>query len=240
MLHILEGHRIPDATFRIRSRGTARDVTTAEIFANKMVIAFGVPGAFTPTCSSTHVPWYEELASTFKRRGIDDIVCISVNDSFVMDAWKRAENADSITFLADGNGSLTEAMGLLVDKTAAGLGRRSRRYSMVVRDGVIERMFVEGPVGDPLEVSDADTMLTFLGGAAPHDIVLVTKPGCEHCARARAMLVEADLPWAELPASPRVLRALPGARTTPQVFVDGRHVGGADDLGAWLGPRPQA
>lgn len=230
-----EGQRIPETSFRVRDGGSWIDISTKDVFAGRTVIAFGLPGAFTPTCSSSHVPRYNELAPAFEQLGVHAIVCVSVNDSFVMNAWKAAEGADQITFLPDGNGTFTEAMGMLVAKTDIGFGKRSWRYSMLVRDRMIERMFIEDEVpGDPFEVSDADTMLKYLGGSAPHDIVLFTKPGCAHCARATALLVERGLPWAELSTSPRILRALPGARTTPQVFVDGRHLGGADELAAWL------
>jgi glutaredoxin len=124
---------------------------------------------------------------------------------------------------------------MLVDKAALGFGPRSWRYAMVVRDGVIDALFVEPEVeGDPFEVSDADTVLRHLGGAAPPDVALVTRPGCAHCERAKAALAGAGLAWTEVPASPRLLRALPGAGTTPQVFVDKQHIGGADELVAWL------
>ena len=124
---------------------------------------------------------------------------------------------------------------MLADKSDAGLGSRSWRYSMLVRDGRIEKMFVEPErPGDPFSVSDADTMLEHLGGRAPHDIVMFSRPGCGHCVRAKRMLNERGLRFSELPTSPRILRALPGPRTTPQIFVDGQHVGGADELAAWL------
>ncbi|MES2639573.1 MAG: glutathione peroxidase [Myxococcota bacterium] len=231
-----EGQKIPDATFHTRVDGNWKDVSTQELFAGKSVVVFALPGAFTPTCSSAHVPRYNELFDTFAARGVDDILCVSVNDCFVMDAWKQDQKADRITFVPDGNGEFTEKMGLLVGKDNLGFGKRSWRYSMLVRDGVIEKMFIEPDVaGDPFQVSDADTMLGYLGGDTPHDIVLFTKPGCGHCARAKAALTEKGLTYAELPTSPRILRALPGARTTPQVFVDGKHIGGADELVSWIG-----
>jgi peroxiredoxin/glutaredoxin len=234
-----EGKRVPDVNLRVRVDGTWKDVSTRELFAGKTVVVFALPGAFTPTCSSAHVPRYNELVPALRARGADEVMCISVNDPFVMDAWKETQGADRVTFVPDGNGAFTEAMGMLVDKANLGFGKRSWRYSMLVRDGVIEKMFIEpDKPGDPFEVSDADTMLRYLGGEAPHDIVLFTKPGCSHCARAKRLLAERDLPYAELPTTPRVLRALPGARTTPQVFVDGRHIGGADELEKWLASMP--
>jgi glutathione-dependent peroxiredoxin len=233
-----EGQRVPDVTFRVREDGKWKSLTTRELFDGKTVVAFALPGAFTPTCSSAHVPRYQELFPQLKAKGVDRVVCFSVNDAFVMDAWKENQGADDLIFVPDGNGEFAEKMGMLVDKDAVGFGRRSWRYSMLVRDGVIEKMFVEpDKAGDPFECSDADTMLQHLGGGAPPDIALFTKPGCSHCARAKKALEAANLPYEELPTSPRILRALPGARTTPQVFVDGRHLGGADELVAWLDSR---
>lgn len=230
-----EGQRVPEVTFHTRIGGTWKDVSTAQLFAGKTVIVFALPGAFTPTCSSAHVPRYNELADTFGAHGVDDILCVSVNDAFVMDAWKVDQRAERVTFIPDGNGEFTEKMGMLVGKDQLGFGKRSWRYSMLVRDGVIEKMFIEPDVaGDPFQVSDADTMLRHLGGDAPADVVIFTKPGCSHCARAKAALAEKKIPYAELPTSPRILRALPGARTTPQVFVNGAHLGGADELVSWL------
>lgn len=235
MSDTLEGTRVPQVTLRVRDDGRWRDVSTSELFDGRTVVLFSLPGAFTPTCSSAHVPRYEELYEQFRAVGVDDILCVSVNDAFVMDAWKKDQGAHHITFVPDGNGTFTDAMGMLVDKDDLGFGARSWRYAMVVRDGVIEKMFVEPrEPGDPYHVSDADTVLTWLGGRAPSDVVLFTRPGCVHCSRARKALEAAGLPWSELPSSPRILRALPGARTTPQVFIDGQHIGGADELVAWL------
>jgi len=129
------------------------------------VVVFSLPGAFTPTCSSSHVPRYEELHDELRARGVDDVLCVSVNDAFVMDAWREEQGARRVTFVPDGNGAFTAGMGMLVDKAALGFGQRSWRYSMLVRDGVIEKMFVEPEQpGDPFQVSDADTMLRYLGG----------------------------------------------------------------------------
>lgn len=234
-----EGQKVPNVSFRVRDNdGNWSTVTTDDLFANKKVVVFALPGAFTPTCSSSHLPRYNMLADDFKAAGVDDILCVSVNDTFVMNAWQEDQGADRITFVPDGNGEFSKGMGMLVDKDDLGFGARSWRYSMLVNDGVVEKMFIEEErPGDPFDVSDADTMLKYLGGTAKPDILLFTKPGCTHCARAKRMLNEAGLPYAELPTSPRILRALPGARTTPQVFVDGKHVGTADDLATWLTAR---
>ncbi len=146
----ITGSRVPNVTFHTRRGHEWVDVTTADIFAGKTVAVFSLPGAFTPTCSSTHVPRYNQLTPQLKAHGVDDVVCMSVNDSFVMNAWKESEKADNLTFVPDGNGEFTEGMGMLVDKDFLGFGKRSWRYSMLVRDGVIEKMFIEPEVeGDP-------------------------------------------------------------------------------------------
>ncbi|KYF72385.1 glutathione peroxidase [Sorangium cellulosum] len=237
MLKNLEGQRVPDVTFRTRVDGQWKDVTTKDVFSGKKVVVFALPGAFTPTCSSSHVPRYNELAGELKRRGVDAIVCVSVNDAFVMDEWGKAQHAEKVQFLPDGNGEFTEKMGMLVDKANLGFGKRSWRYSMLVDDGVIKKMFIEPEVeGDPFEVSDADTMLKYLDpqSKAPHDVLLFTKPGCSYCTKAKRLLDERGVPYEEVSASPRRLRAVSGKSSTPQVFVDGQYVGGADDLEAYL------
>ncbi len=238
MFESKEGQHIPEVTFRGRAGGQWEDVGTAEIFAGKTVVVFSLPGAFTPTCSSSHVPRYQELAPTLKSHGVDEIVCVSVNDGFVMEAWQADQQADRIRFLPDGNGEFTRGMGMLVDKRELGFGPRSWRYSMLVVDGVVKKMFIEPEKpGDPFEVSDADTMLDYVAPDArrPEDIVLFTKEGCSHCARAKAALQERGLDYEEVPAGARLLRAVSGHQTTPQVFIGGQYVGGADELVARLG-----
>ncbi len=232
-----EGQRIPEVTFHTRRDGAWQDVTTRELFAGKKVVVFGLPGAFTPTCSSAHVPRYNELYDTFKAKGIDSIVCISVNDAFVMDEWARAQHAERITFIPDGNGEFSNKLGMLVDKSNLGFGKRSWRYSMFVDDGVIKKMFVEpDQEGDPYEVSDADTMLRYLDPESrpPHDVVMFTKPGCPYCVKARKLLEAKGWAYDEVPASPRRLRAISSTSSTPQVFVDGNYIGGADELEEFL------
>jgi glutaredoxin-like protein len=237
MLKNIEGTRIPSITFRTRENEQWKDVTTEEVFEGKKVVVFALPGAFTPTCSSSHVPRYEELASAIRARGVDDIVCVSVNDGFVMAEWAKAEKATQVRFLPDGNAELTGALGMLVDKRGLGFGQRSWRYSMLVDDGVIKKMFIEPEKdGDPFEVSDADTMLRYLApdAKAPADILLFTKPGCAFCTRAKKALETRGLPYEEVASSPRRLRAASGRTTTPQVFIDGKHIGGAEELDAYL------
>lgn len=231
------GQSVPDVVFHTRANGAWRDVSTSDIFANQKVVVFSLPGAFTPTCSTSHVPRYEELYETFREQGVDRIVCVSVNDAFVMDAWKREQQVHKVEFLPDGNGAFTAGMGMLVDKAGVGFGQRSWRYAMVVDNGVITHMFVEPDVeGDPYEVSDADTVLRAIAADVrlPPDILLLTKPFCGHCTRAKAALDAAGLPYAEIAATPRMLRAVSATPTTPRVFVDGRLLGGADELAAWL------
>ncbi|MEZ4429987.1 MAG: glutathione peroxidase [Nannocystaceae bacterium] len=234
-----EGERVPEVSFRVREGAQWRTVTTRELFAGKRVVVFALPGAFTPTCSSAHVPRYNELAATLRAHGVDDILCVSVNDTFVMNAWRAEQGADQLTFVPDGNGEFTAGMGMLVKKDDLGFGARSWRYSMLVDDGVIERMFIEPDVpGDPFQVSDADTMLRYVApeAKAPPDILMFTRAGCGHCARAKALLDARGLAYEEVPASPRRLRAVSGQATTPQIFLDGAHIGGADELAAHLAP----
>jgi glutathione-dependent peroxiredoxin len=206
-------------------------VTTNDVFANKKVVVFALPGAYTPTCSSSHLPRYNELADAFTSRGIDAIVCVAVNDTFVMNEWARVEDAEHITFLPDGNGEFTQKMGMLVDKRNLGFGQRSWRYSMLVGNGTITKMFIEPEVdGDPYDVSDADTMLRYVDpkAKAPADVLLFTKPGCAFCTEAKKLLDEHSLAYDEVASSPRSLRAVSGKSTTPQVFIDGKYVGGAE------------
>ena len=139
----MEGKKVPQVTFRTRQGDQWVDVTSSELFDNKTVIVFSLPGAFTPTCSSSHLTRYNELAPVFKKYGVDDILVVSVNDTFVMNAWKEDEKADNITFVPDGNGEFTEGMGMLVGKEDLGFGKRSWRYSMLVKNGVVEKMFIE-------------------------------------------------------------------------------------------------
>jgi glutaredoxin-like protein len=237
MLADKTGQTVPTVTFKIREQDQWQDATTEQLFANKTVVVFSLPGAFTPTCSSTHLPRYNELASVFKANGVDDIVCISVNDTFVMNAWLADQDAENITVIPDGNGEFTQGMGMLVDKQDLGFGQRSWRYSMLVKNGVIDKMFIEPQLpGDPFEVSDADTMLKYINqdAVAPVDISLFTKPGCPHCARAKQLLREKHMGFEEIvigqDATLLSLRAVSGLATVPQIFIGGKHIGGADEL----------
>ena len=176
-----EGQRLPQVAFRTRTGGEWKTVTTDDIFKGRTVAVFSLPGAFTPTCSSTHLPRYNELAPAFRANGVDEIVCVSVNDGFVMSEWAKDQEAANVRLLPDGNGEFTEKMGMLVDKADLGFGKRSWRYSMLVKDGVIEKMFIEPQKpGDPFEVSDADTMLAYINPKAkkPDQVAILTREGC--------------------------------------------------------------
>ena len=241
MLENREGQSVPSVVFKPRQNDEWVDVSTDALFKGRTVVVFSLPGAFTPTCSSSHLPRYNELAPVFKANGVDEILCLSVNDTFVMNAWKRDQEAENITVIPDGNGEFSAGMGMLVDKADLGFGKRSWRYSMLVRDGVIEKMFIEPQKpGDPFEVSDADTMLAHINPQAkkPDAISIITKPGCPFCAKAKKMLEERGMGYEEIvlgeDASTRSLRAISGRDTVPQVFINGRHIGGSDDLAGYL------
>ena len=244
MLENREGQTVPEVTFRTRQRHDWVEVSSNDLFKGRTVVVFSLPGAFTPTCSSSHVPRFNELAPAFFENGVDDIVCVSVNDAFVMNEWKQDQAADRITFIPDGNGEFTEGMGMLVDKNDLGFGKRSWRYAMLVKDGVVEKMFIEPEKpGDPFEVSDADTMLDYINPEAdkPHDVVMFTREGCPFCTRAKGLLHDAEIPFEEVrvggDVTIRSVRAATGVETVPQVFVDGRHLGGSDQLADWLEKR---
>lgn len=237
----MEGQKVPDVTFAIREGEDWISKSSEDIFAGKNVVVFSLPGAFTTTCSSTHLPRYNELASLFKANGIDSIVCLSVNDTFVMNAWAQDQEASNIELLPDGNGEFTDGMGLLVDKNDLGFGKRSWRYSMLVKDKVIDKMFIEPDLpGDPFEVSDADTMLNYIAPDAVSDkaVSLFTKPNCPYCAKAKDMLAAHHLPYEEIvmgkDASITSLRAVSGRTTVPQVYINGEHIGGSDELEAYF------
>jgi glutaredoxin-like protein len=232
-----EGQKIPNVTFPMRVNDAWATRNSDEIFAGKTVVVFSLPGAFTPTCSSSHLPRYNELATKLHSNGVDEIICMSVNDTFVMNAWAADQHAENISFIPDGNGDFTNGMGLLVDKSDIGFGKRSWRYSMLVKDGIIEKMFIEEDLpGDPFAVSDADTMLAYINPEAVQksEITIFSKPSCPHCANTKALLVEKGLQFEELTVgvdiSISAMRAITKADTVPQIFIDGQHIGGNDEL----------
>ena len=242
MLTSREGQRVPYVTFRTRRNNQWVDLTTDDLFGGQTVVVFSLPGAFTPTCSSTHVPGYNQLAKVFKDNGVDDIICISVNDAFVMDEWAKAQEASNITMIPDGNGEFSAGMGMLVDKADLGFGKRSWRYSMLVKNGTIEKMFIEPEEpGDPFKVSDAETMLNYINPQAvkPKNVFMFAKEGCPFCARAKTMLNERGIDYEAVNVgknvSTRSLFAATGATTVPQVFIDGQLIGGSEALATHFG-----
>lgn len=170
--------QVPDVTFKTRVYDESvdgpnpfrwQDVTSDEIFKGKKIVIFAIPGAFTPTCSSKHLPGYEEKYEELKELGVDEVICLSVNDAFVMYKWSQDLGVKKVQMLPDGNCEFTEKMGMAVSKDNLGFGKRSWRYSMFVDNGEIQKIFVEpgysdNCVDDPFEVSGADTMIEYLKG----------------------------------------------------------------------------
>ena len=154
---VQEGDKVPAATFKVMGPDGPADMTSEELFAGKTVALFSVPGAFTPICSAKHLPGFVEKAGDLKAKGINVIACTAANDVFVMDAWGKDQNVGDITMLADGSANFAKALGLELDLTGRGMGMRAQRYSMIVKDGVIEKLNVEE--GGAFEVSSAEHML---------------------------------------------------------------------------------
>jgi len=167
---------VPQVTFKTRVRDESvggenpyrwQDVTSDDYFKGKKAVVFALPGAFTPTCSATHLPGYERMYDDFKALGIDEVYCLSVNDAFVMNKWGEHLGARKVKLIPDGSGEFTKEMGMMVKKDNLGFGDRSWRYSMYVEDGVVKKMFIEPGFSDncpddPFEISDAETMLNYL------------------------------------------------------------------------------
>jgi len=168
----LEGKKVPSVVFRTRVQGAGgdfewKDVSSDEIFSGKKVVVFSLPGAFTPTCSSTHLPGYEAKYDELIAAGADEVYCLSVNDSYVMNAWKKDQGVEKVKMIPDGSCEFTKGIGMLVRKDPEGFGDRSWRYSMYVEDGEIKKAFIEEGFQDncptdPFEVSDAETILEYL------------------------------------------------------------------------------
>ncbi len=157
---IQAGDNIPSCTLKTMGEQGPTDITTDEIFTGKKVVLFAVPGAFTPGCSLTHLPGYVVNADKIKAKGVDTIACMAVNDAFVMDAWGKAQNAEELLMLADGNGEFTTALGLELDGSGFGLGQRSQRFAMIVEDGKVTHLNVEPGAG--VDVSSAETIMALL------------------------------------------------------------------------------
>jgi len=158
------GDHIPDLTLTVVDEEGPKPVSSKDFFAGKTVVLFAVPGAFTPTCSARHLPGFKDHAADFKAKGVDTVACISVNDYFVMKAWARDQGiADEVVMLAEGNGDFAKAVGLQLDGSGFGMGPRSQRYAMIVKDGVVEQLFVEGK--GEFRVSSAEYVLEQLEAA---------------------------------------------------------------------------
>lgn len=235
------GQKIPHVALPVRENFAWAQWQTQEIFANKTVVVFSLPGAFTPTCSSTHLPRYDQLSEVFSDNGVDDIYCVSVNDTFVMDAWANDLAIKNVKMLPDGNGDFTDGMDMLVEKKQLGFGKRSWRYSMLVKNGVIDKMFIEEETpGDPFGVSDADTMLNYINSdaKAPPSITIISKVWCPFCQKAKKLLADKGLSYEEIvideTATHITTRALTGSSAVPQIFIDGKLIGGSSELEEYL------
>ena len=167
--HVVFKTRVKDESVDKENPYVWKDQTTEDIFGNKEVVLFALPGAFTPTCSTSHLPGYEENYQKFRELGIDEVICMAVNDAFVMFQWGEDQNIENVYMLPDGNADMTRKLGMLVEKENLGFGMRSWRYSAYIVDGKIHKMFIEpgygdNVEGDPFEVSDAQTMIDYLEG----------------------------------------------------------------------------
>jgi glutaredoxin-like protein len=236
--------QVPEVELAELKDGKVQRITSTELFKGRRVIVFALPGAFTPTCSTAHVPGYVARLKDFHEAGIDDVLCLSVNDPYVMEAWQRSEKAQGIRFIADPFAEFTQAMDMAVDHRDASLGVRSWRYSMLVNDGKIEVMFIEPDVaGDPFEVSDADTMWNHLrpGQKSRETAFMLARQGCPHCARAKELLSQHGIAYEAVhlgeELSMQGVKAASGAPTVPQIFINGRLIGGADQLAGYLSSR---
>lgn len=240
----LAGSPVPDVELAELRDGNLLRFPSSDLFRGHRIVVFALPGAFTPTCSTAHVPGYVALLKDFRQAGIDDVVCLSVNDPYVMEAWQRAEKAEGVRFVADPYGEFTQAMGMSVDQRSASLGTRSWRYSMLVDNGTIETMFIEPEVaGDPFEVSDAETMLKYLRPDHKHvsPAFVLARHGCRHCARAKDLLNSFGIPFEAVhlgdELTMRGVKAASGGTTVPQIFIDGKLIGGTDQLAEYLSQR---
>ena len=154
------GDKVPSVALAHMTADGPKEITSDELFAGKKVVLFALPGAFTPTCSASHLPGFVVNADKIKAKGVDEIVCLSVNDAFVMDAWGKAQNAEEIHMVADGNADFAKAVGLELDLIARGMGVRLQRFAMIVEDGVVKHLNVEAP--GKFEISSAETMMALL------------------------------------------------------------------------------
>jgi peroxiredoxin/glutaredoxin len=236
-----ERERVPEVELAEICDGQAQKVSTRELFGGRRVVLFALPGAFTPTCSTAHVPGYVAAMPELRDAGIAEVICLSVNDPYVMEAWQRSEKAQGIRFVADPFAEFTDAMGMSVDHHDSMLGSRSWRYSMLVDDGRIEKMFIEPDVpGDPFEVSDAETMLKHLrpDHKALGPVLMLARHGCSYCARAKSLLEKRNIPFEALHLGDELtmqgVKAASGNAKVPQVFIGGKLIGGSEELAQFL------
>lgn len=228
-----EGKKINNVLIPIIRNGEWKKIESDEIFTNKKVIVFALPGAMTPTCSNTHLPEYEELYSVFLENGIDEVYCLSVNDTFVMNDWAKSLGIKNVKMLPDGNADLTREVGMLVDKRDLGFGERSWRYSMVVNNGVIEKMFIEPQEpGDPFKVSDATTMLKYINPKAqrPDNYVVLARDGCPFCEKTKVWMRDNSFSHTVIEVDAKTLKTISGKNTYPQIYKNGKNLGGYSDL----------
>ena len=237
----LAGSPVPSVDLVELKDSNPRRLRSSELFDGRRVVLFALPGAFTPTCSSEHVPGYIRLMKDLQAAGIHEVVCLAVNDPYVMAAWQRSQNAHSLRFVSDPRGEFTQAMGMSVDHDEAGLGVRSWRYSMVVDHGNIEKMFIEPDVpGDPYGVSSAETMMRYLKPdyRPVQPAFMLARRDCPHCAHAKKLLDDSGISYEAVYIGDHLtmqgVKAASGAATVPQVFIDGQLIGGADKLQAYL------
>jgi peroxiredoxin/glutaredoxin len=233
--------RVPSAELAELRQGRVQHFRSDALFADRRVILFALPGAFTPTCSTAHVPGYLARLNDFRDSGADEVVCLSVNDPYVMDAWQRAEKAQGIRFVSDWQAGFTRAMGLAVTNDDKGLGIRSRRYSMLVDEGTIKLIFIEEDrPDDPFEVSDAETMWRSWrpNQKGRGSAFMFGRHGCPYCARAEEVLnrhgIAHDTVYLGESLTMLGVQAATGATTLPQVFIEGKLVGGAEQLAKYL------
>lgn len=237
------GQRIPTFEFFMFIGDQWVSRTTEQLFGNSRVVVFAIPGAFSPVCSTQHLPRYNELYETFRSYGVEEVYCLAVNDSFVLNAWKKAERADNIVMLPDPDGEFTRRLGFLVNRNEVCLGNRSWRYSMVINNGIIEKMFIEkGDQGtDPYGESSAENMLKYLNPDAelPPSITIFSKVSCQVCAQIKSMLEQHHLQYEELHLNEeytvKTAKALTGpADDLPVVFINGTKISKVEELEAYL------
>jgi glutaredoxin-like protein len=233
----LEGKRVANVRLKTRTNNRWTELSTDDLFRNRSVIAFSLPAATTPAGASAHLARYRELAAAFRANGVDAITCLSADEAFVTSQSMPHAPADGIAVLFDAGGGFTAGMRFMEDNSSLDFRKRTWRYFMLVKDGVIAKMFIEpDKKGDSFGLSDADILLKYINPkvAAPEPVVIFTKPGCAQSARAKALLDSGGYLYDEISLGEQITmrtpRAIFGSGTWPQVFIGGRLIGGADQL----------